>query len=599
MKKLWKILLLMVSVIGALCAFAACDSDGESEDTPHVHTYSRFVEQSPTCTQTGVKAHLQCIWCKKLFTDEETPQEVTAEDLEMEMIPHVEVIDKGVEATCTSNGWTEGKHCSVCLNYLKGRDMIPAKGHKIVTDAGKAATCTEDGITEGKHCSVCKTVFATQRAIPATGHKIVTDKAQALTCTQDGKTEGKHCSLCDTVFEPQTVTPATGHMWNINNSCNTCGLDWAYTEGLKYTLNKDGESYSVTGHGSAAGDITIPAYYEGKPVTAIGETAFLAQQDLTGITLPDTITRIESMAFCDCSNLTSVTLSKGLTHIGVSAFAACEKLKEISLPNTVKVIESVAFQRCSKLTSLVIPKSVESIGGSAFLGCSSARITVESGNPTYHSAGNCLIETATKTLLWGRWDSVIPADGSVTVITSMAFYGCWELTNIVIPNGVTYIGAEAFAGCDLLSITIPKTVTIIDSAAFAGNHSLAEIKVEKGNETYHSEGNCLIETATKTLVLGCEKSVIPDDGSVTTIGRNAFANNISVKTIVIPDKVTSIKNSAFSGCGNLTKIVYGDTTSQWILRQQYFGEDWDRGTGDYTVQCTDGTLDKKGNKISE
>lgn len=598
MKKLWKVLLLMISVTGALCAFAACDnSEGENTETPHTHTYSRFVEQSPTCTQTGVKAHLQCIWCKKLFTDEETPQEVTAEELEIEMIPHVEVVDEGVEATCTTNGWTAGKHCSVCLTYLKGRDMIPAKGHKIVTDKGVAATCTTEGKTEGKHCSVCKIVLATQRVIPATGHKIVTDAAQALSCTQDGKTEGKHCSLCDTVFVEQQVTPATGHVWSTDNSCNFCGLDWGGTTGLKYTLNEGGESYSVTGIGTASGDIIIPAYYEDNPVTAIGMNAFDGCRNLTGVTMPDTIVRIEVAAFHNCSALTRVTLSKGLKYIGRSAFSDCEKLKEISIPNTVKVIDNYAFFTCSALTKIEIPKSVESIGEGAFRQCRQAIITVESGNPIYHSTGNCLIETAKKTLIQGRWNSVIPADGSVTRIAIMAFYGCWELTNIVLPNGITHIGAEAFSGCDLVSITIPSTVTVIGAGAFAGNNSLSEIKVEDGNEDYHSTGNCLIETARRTLILGCADSVIPDDGSVTTIGDLAFANNISIKTIVIPEKVTSIGYRAFLGCGNLTKIVFGGTKAQWKLRQQNFGLEWNRGTGDYIVQCSDGSFDKDGKDI--
>ncbi|MDE7373436.1 MAG: leucine-rich repeat domain-containing protein [Clostridia bacterium] len=159
------------------------------------------------------------------------------------------------------------------------------------------------------------------------------------------------------------------------------------------------------------------------------------------------------------------------------------------------MIESSAFEGCSKLTSVVIPKSVEGIGEYAFGGCRQLRITVEKGNENYHVAGNCLIETTTKQLLWGRWNSTIPADGSVICIGARAFAGCWELTNIIIPNGVTGIEGFAFSGCDLMSVIIPRTVTFIGENAFDQNSSLSEIKVESGNTVYHSVGNCLMETA--------------------------------------------------------------------------------------------------------
>ena len=118
--------------------------------------------------------------------------------------------------------------------------------------------------------------------------------------------------------------------------------------------------------------------------------------------------------------------------------------------------------------------------------------------------------------------SVIIPD-NVKVIGSAAFYGCNNLTSVIIPNGVESIGEIAFEHCrKLTSITIPESVKRIEHDAFANCVCLENIMVSKNNTAYHSAENCIIETATKTLAVGCKNSVIPSDGSVEFIGDSAL-----------------------------------------------------------------------------
>lgn len=129
-----------------------------------------------------------------------------------------------------------------------------------------------------------------------------------------------------------------------------------------------------------------------------------------------------------------------------------------------------------------------------------------------------------------------------------------SITAVVIGKGVTSIGMNAFYDCSsLTSISIPETVTSIGKYAFDDCSILTNITVDAGNPAYHVDGNCLIETSSKTLVRGSSASVIPVDGSVTAIGDTAFSGS-GLISITIPEGVTSIGDGAFMNCNRLTSI---------------------------------------------
>lgn len=292
---------------------------------------------------------------------------------------------------------------------------------------------------------------------------------------------------------------------------------------------------------------------------------------LFSLILPNSITKIGSMAFHYCSGLTSVTIPNSVENIGHCAFWYCDKLVSLTIPNSVTIIEGQAFEGCAGITSITIPNSVTSIGYCAFSKCSSlSSIIVESDNSIYDSRNDCnaIIETATNTLVQGCKNTTIP--NSVVSVGSNAFEGCTDLISITIPNSVTSIGEASFFNSGLKSITIPNSVTKIDRAAFSNCSRLTSIVVESGNSKYDSRNGCnaIVETASNTLIYGCKCTTIPN--SVTTIGEYAFWGCSDLTSITIPNTVTNIEGDAFYMCNGLLSISIPNSITN-IKRFTFYG----------------------------
>lgn len=153
----------------------------------------------------------------------------------------------------------------------------------------------------------------------------------------------------------------------------TPDINYMETEvGTFYFAEAEGETAILTSFKSKDNkndNVEIPAEFNGRTVSAIGDSAFYGLASVVSVKIPETVTVIGKAAFARCANLTAIELPAGVTSIGAEAFAHCENLTSVKLGNALVSIEDHAFWYCEKLTAVEFPATLETIGEGAFWNC--------------------------------------------------------------------------------------------------------------------------------------------------------------------------------------------------------------------------------------
>ena len=503
---------------------------------------------------------------------------------------------------------------------LAGCGQSEKEKHVHTYDTWKLYATPNVSCTQRMYYRVCNDCKEVQFQLDTSAKHTWKTRTVAPTCIGQGYDE-KVCSVCG-VIEEENFTPAE-HTWNTiyecdsefhwiacknceeikdktehtldeEGFCNVCTKPLGETPGVVYELSSDGTYAEVIGYVGTIEHVIIASEYNGVPVTSICDRAFEECNIIQSVVIPDSVTSIGDYAFSSCYNLTSVVLGDNVTTIDEDFFYDSYNLTSIVLGNNTTHISN--FDYCMKL-------QYTEYGNCKYLGTAN--------NPYY-----ALIKTIN-----GNFSNYTIHENT-KVIANYAFYSCKRLTSITIPNSVTFIGSDAFSGCDKLqfteygnckylgnannpyyalieatnrdiaSCTVHTYTKLIVGDAFYYCNSLTSIAVDKNNTNYQSIDGNLYSKDGKTLIkysIGKTDTIftIPDD--VTSIWDYAFENCDSLTSIVIGNSVTSIEEGAFSYCIWLNSyhgghVYYKGTAEEWEkISINRHGEDRDN---DYLISAT-------------
>ena len=344
-----------------------------------------------------------------------------------------------------------------------------------------------------------------------------------------------------------SVTSSYREVWDMNGKTVSYEMPDEYVQNESITNSVttpdgivfDTSTGTIIGYTGSGTTLAIPSSINGITVAHIGNCAFAIEDELTSVTIPDSVISIGREAFVFCDGLVSIDIPSSVSSFGEGPFKGCALLESINvaagnpdfcsdggvlfnktkteivqfpagsstvnytIPSSVTSVRKNAFGYCDKLESVAIPSSVTDLGEGPFMGCYDLEsFDVEASNPYYCTVGGIIFNKTQTALI--RY----PAGKDATTYT--------------IPGSVTEIGIAAFAHSFLVNVVIPDSVSSIGSDAFWNNYFLDSV-------------------------------TIPEN--VNSILDYTFAYCHSMSRANIPSTVTSISSSAFNGCENLT--IYG------------------------------------------
>ena len=359
--------------------------------------------------------------------------------------------------------------------------------------------------------------------------------------------------------------------------------------------------------------LTIPGFVydseNNKRRIVIGGGSFSRHPELKHIKIKEGVQKVGDGAFNGCS-LISVDLPDGLIEIDNQAFRFGSVFK-ISIPSSVIKIESGAFSSpsysdkdtiyfnsinvpeggipCNENTTYLVPsKAYDAYKNSRLLkNCKNIKpyiindFNINDGDVFAMQTTEGvelnfkILSAAEKTCQVGTDDYYIPAvdietrgtitippeiDGiKVTSIGTAAFRRCKNIEKIIIHDNITTIGNEAFGECEnLTSFHVTANIKQISSGIFNSCHNITSITVDKNNPYFDSRDDCnaIVKTSTNELLYGCKNTIIPQ--SIYSISDYAFLGNRSIRTVFIPENVTTIKENPYKWCPNIESVIVSE-----------------------------------------
>lgn len=314
--------------------------------------------------------------------------------------------------------------------------------------------------------------------------------------------------------------------------------------------------------------------------------AFIKNENLVVVKLPENMTEVGEDIFGDCKNLRGVKIPEGVSRINKEAFYGCSILETINFPAKLTSVGDNAFSLCSKMELDNLPNSLLHVGQSAFcyvpLQALKLDRKVEIGAGAFSNTPITEIEMAT------------PCDS----IREGTFSNCPNLTKITIGEGLKYIGYKAFSYSPVKEANLPSTLRDISSYAFTGysssycpfindiqpeNHiryigkvayqcvdkNLEEYTIKDGTVTLADnlfenwQGNATtfhipasVEQIGSRVFAGTQIKTLPEMPGLKRIGDEAFYQCKNLKKVTIPETVEYIGGGAFYGCSNIWSLTY-------------------------------------------
>lgn len=395
---------------------------------------------------------------------------------------------------------------------------------------------------------------------------------------------GKH-AFSNSGVQKVIISQQTGNMpkssfnWpNIFNECQELAEFEVKTGNQKWT-SIDGVLFDKTKTKlvMCPQALTLTSYTIPTSCTEVCDSAFLDNQSIKTLVIPDNVTKLNSYCFSGMDNLVEVTIGDGITELPYRSFAYGFSKKNFGIVRGGQKIERIcegAFD-LSRLKSIEFHEGLRSIGKEAFYLnwylCEDESLILPS---TLEEVGqrafyNCL----------GFHTVEIPAKAK---FGAEVFGNCGNLRTINFAEGFKEISYAMFLGCSsIYNISIPASVEEIGSKAFQQCWQLRKITVAEGNQHFTAKDNVLFTKDMKNLLvfppqnMGVKKYEIPNGverlatasfcmaselqevvipESVDSIGPLAFGRSTSLKKINIPSKVRTIGERTFDSCNNLTNI---------------------------------------------